>query len=402
MLDVYVNRVNLEGPMKEVEVPQTDFQFWPCPICQTEKDSILISEVRSGDTTSMESAYCLRCEHRYFRKAPSAAWLNRYYAEEFDTGHTGLTGPPSGLKAAIKRLPGTEAAWWKLAQTLGRELPGLRQMRAFLEGIVATDGGYYLRRSDIRKVLEVGCGYGGKLNMFRRLGYETYGVEASRLRADECRRQGLNVFDCPVTHLGPVRQYGPYDFVYSIHVLEHIGDVSDHLAQLSGLLREGGMLYIQVPNLWLGETLFMQSHAAIHCHTFSSHSLTQLMHKHGFTPVRLQADNNLHILASKTPPCGPQPSWKDSAALGQLLECLSWAGNAEGGRYRISFDHAHVQVNRVDDDKVVYKRDPFLSIQKTPYRHTVEFSLGASGESASFPVRFLYERTQPPVWAKKQ
>ncbi len=74
----------------------------------------------------------------------------------------------------------------------------------------------------------------------------------------------------------------------------------DILHSFPSLIRDGGMLYVQVPNLWLGETLFMQSHAAIHCHTFSLHSLAELMKQNGFIPVRVQADNNLHILASKT------------------------------------------------------------------------------------------------------
>jgi 2-polyprenyl-3-methyl-5-hydroxy-6-metoxy-1,4-benzoquinol methylase len=402
MIDLHVTRVGLEGPMTEVEVAQSDFQLWPCPICQMEKESILVSEVRAGEFTSMESAYCTRCEHRYFRKMPSVRWMDRYYAEEFDAGQTSLTKPQHNLRASIKRWPGADTAWGKLSKALKREEPGLRQLRAFLEGIIETNGSYYQRRPDIRKVLEIGCGYGGKLTMFRRLGYETYGVEAGRLRAEECRRQGLKVFDCPVTDLGPVHQYGPYDFAYSIHVLEHIADISGHFAQLSKLIRDGGMLYVQVPNLWLGETLFMQSHAAIHCHTFSLHSLAELMKKNGFTPVRVQADNNLHILASKTKPSGPQPGWKDSASHEQLLECLSMASVCNGCHYRLSFDHAQVQVRRVDNGELVYKRDPCFAIQETPYSHSVEFSLGTSVESVSFPVRFIYDRAQPPVWVKRQ
>jgi SAM-dependent methyltransferase len=402
MIDLHVIHVGLKGPMVEVNVPQHDFQFQSCPICRTEADSILLAEVRAGDATSMESAYCTRCEHRYFRKMPGVTWLDRYYAEEFDAGQTGLTNSPHTIKAVLKRLPGFDAAWGRLSKAIKRESPGLRQIRAFLEGIIDTNEGYYLPRSDIRKVLEVGCGYGGKLTLFKRLGYETFGVEASRLRAEVCRRQGLTVFDCPVTNLEPVRQYGPYDFAYSTHVLEHIGDVSQHLAQLAALIRDGGMLYIQVPNLWLGEMLFMQSHAAVHCHTFSLHSLATLMRRHGFSPVRIQADNNLHVLACKRPDCAPQPGWEKSAGHEQLLECLSWAGTADGSRYRISFDHAHAEVRRMGDDELLYRRDPVFSIQKTPYRHSVEFSLREPNEPPSFPVRFLYDRTEPPVWVKRQ
>jgi hypothetical protein len=162
------------------------------------------------------------------------------------------------------------------------------------------------------------------------------------------------------------------------------------------------MLYVQVPNLWLGETLFIQSHAAVHCHTFSLHSLAELMKKNGFTPVRVQAGSNLHILASKTNPSGPQPGWKDSASHEQLLECLSRSRIREGCSYRLSFDHAQVQVMCIENEELVYKRDPCFAIQATPYSHTVEFSLGSPVESVSFPVRFIYDRDQPPVWIKRQ
>jgi 2-polyprenyl-3-methyl-5-hydroxy-6-metoxy-1,4-benzoquinol methylase len=402
MIDLEITRVKLDGPMAEVQVPQEQYQHCLCPICLKEDDSILISEVRAGNLTSMESAYCTSCEHRYFRKMPRIEWLNRYYAERFDAGQTELTKPRRSLSASLRKVPAIDTAFGKIANALRREQPALRQLRAFLEGIVETNGTYYLKRADIHKVLEVGCGYGAKLAMFRRAGYQAYGVEASRQRAEDCRRQGLNVFDCPVTNLDPVLSEGPFDLVYSIHVLEHIADISAHLGQVSKLIREGGILYIQVPNLWRGETLFMQSHAAIHCHTFSLHSLATLMRKHGFTPVRVQADNNLHILASKAPGLGSEPRWTNTAAHEQLLECLLQSRLHEETRYRVTFDHSRVEVRRLDIDQIIYRREVCFAVQGTPYSHCVEFSTRVGAESVSFPVRFLYSEVAPPLWVKSQ
>lgn len=42
-----------------------------CPICGRADESVLLAEVWSAGRTSLESAYCSRCEHRYFRKLPS-------------------------------------------------------------------------------------------------------------------------------------------------------------------------------------------------------------------------------------------------------------------------------------------------------------------------------------------
>lgn len=402
MIDVHVSKVDLGGPMEQVYLERSDFEALKCPICKDDSASALIAEVRAGIETSMESVYCRECEHRYFRKMPSLDWLERYYAEEFDCGKDSLIRPPMDIKTALKSLPGIEGSWNWASKILRRENVALRQMRAFLEGVTESNGSYYLQRPDVRKVLEIGCGYGSKLEMFRSMGYETVGIEASRLRAMACLQKGLRVFDGSVTDLGPVHELAPYDFIYSIHVLEHIGDVSGHFAQLSKLIRDGGFVYIQVPNLWLGEMFFMQSHAPIHCHTFSLHSLSQLMIQHGFMPIRVQADYNLHVLACKTAPSQSMPLWSRSAPPSSLLECLSWAQSENVSSYRISFDHAQVEVKRLEDGQTVYKRNTFFKVQELPYVHSVNFSLEVPDGKLDFPVRFLYQEHRPPVWVKRQ
>lgn len=404
MIDLHIIRAQLGGPLKEVLLDQAHFQSWVCPICRSEQDSLLLAEVRSGNVTSMESAFCVKCEHRYFRKMPTLEWLEQYYKEEFDAGTTPSTNLPFDLsiKAAFKKLPGVERSWRWTSKVLKRENVALRHMRAFLEGVTESNGGYYLPRPDVRKVLEIGCGYGSKLEMFRSMGYETVGIEANRPRAMACRQKGLRVFDGSVTDLSPVHELAPYDFIYSIHVLEHIGDVSGHFSQLSKLIQNGGFIYIQVPNLWLGEMFFMQSHAPIHCHTFSLHSLSQLMVKHGFVPVRVEADFNLHVLACKTAPSQTLPLWNNSAPPSSILECLSWGRSREDATYRMSFDHAQVEVTCLEDNQTVYKRNTFFQVQELPYRHHVEFSLRVPDGKMDFPVRFLYEGKRPPVWVKRQ
>lgn len=402
MIDILVSKTRLGGPMTQVFLEGGEFQSLKCPICQDDSASILLAEVRAGNLTSMESAYCRSCEHRYFRKMPGLTWLNRYYAEEFDGGRQPSGSVVQRFKQAVKSLPGVEAVWKQVCDTIGREHRGLRQLRAFLEGVVESDGNYFLARPDIRKVLEIGCGYGSRLALFRRLGYDTLGVEANRMRALACRNQGLKVFDCSVNDLGPICKFAPYDFAYSVHVLEHMSDVPGHFAQLSKLVRERGFVYIQVPNLWSGEMFVMQSHMPVHCHTFSAHSLCQLMMQHGFSPVRIQADYNLHVLATKVQPNEGLPLWKEAAPPAYLLEWLSGAQLGGPSRYRLLFDHAQIELKRLEDSQTVYKRNTFFRVQELPYRHSVEFSFRVPDGKIDFPVRFLYEGDRPPVWVKRQ
>lgn len=407
MIDVLVSMADPQGAMVQVFLDQEDFIYRVCPICVDDQESILLSEIKAASSTSLESAYCKRCEHRYFRKLPTSKWLGQYYAEEWDKGvsKSPMSQSPDLLqrmKRVLKRIPGVEMAWRLTGGRAKAEDKNLKQLRSFLEGVVESNGSYYLPHRDIRRVLEIGCGYGGRLTMFQRMGLETFGLEANRWRVLSCRKQGLEVFYCPTDDLGRAGDFGPYDFVYSVHVMEHIADVFAHFRQLAGVLREGGFVYIQVPNLWSGEIFFMQSHAAVHCHSFSLHSLVRLMTQSGFTPIRVQADNNLHVLACKSPPTEAHPAWRESASPRHLLECFSGMGRDDTSKFRISFDHARVEIMRLDDNRIMYKRNPFFNIQELPFRHRLEFRVRISEEGVNFPVRFLYEYEKPPVWIKRQ
>lgn len=403
MIDIFVSEARPGGAMAQVFLEGVDFESRKCPICLSDSASMLLAEVRAGDSTSMESAYCGRCEHRYFRKMPGATWLNQYYAEEFDSGSEQRVSIVQRVKRAAKSQPGIEFARKQMSAVVGREHRGLRQLRAFLEGVIESDGSFFLARSDVRKVLEIGCGYGNRLAFFRGMGYETVGVEANRTRALACREQRLKVFDCHVDDLGSIREFGPYDFAYSVHVLEHMRDVSGHFSQLSKLVREGGFIYIQVPNLSSGENFVMQSHMPVHCHTFTAHSLCRLMMQHGFSPVRILTDYNVHVLATKAQSNEGISIQKETAPPAFLLEwLLSAAQSGSDSTYRLLFDHAQAEVKRLEDNQLVYKRNTFFKVQELPFRHSVEFSLKAPDGNIDFPVRFLYKGNRPPVWVKRQ
>ena len=55
-------------------------------------------------------------------------------------------------------------------------------MFPFLTGVVESTGFYQLQ-PDVNKILEVGCGYGTDLDVFRKKGFTAVGTEASPARA---------------------------------------------------------------------------------------------------------------------------------------------------------------------------------------------------------------------------
>jgi cyclopropane-fatty-acyl-phospholipid synthase len=107
-----------------------------------------------------------------------------------------------------------------------------------------------------RRVLDLGCGWGGLLAYIRRLGATGIGVTLSSAQVAACRRHGLDV------HLYDAREvtrdsFGPFDAVASLGAFEHFCSPEDYRAgrqeeiygglfeRVAGILPEKGRFYLQ-------------------------------------------------------------------------------------------------------------------------------------------------------------
>ncbi len=107
-----------------------------------------------------------------------------------------------------------------------------------------------------RRVLDLGCGWGGLLNYIRSKGATGVGVTLSEAQRASCRRHGLDV------HLYDAREvtretFGQFDAVVSLGAFEHFCSPEDYedgrqediyrrlFANVAGLLPEKGRFYLQ-------------------------------------------------------------------------------------------------------------------------------------------------------------
>ncbi len=107
-----------------------------------------------------------------------------------------------------------------------------------------------------RRVLDLGCGWGGLLNYIRERGATGVGVTLSSAQATACRRHGLDV------HLHDARTvtrqaFGAFDAVASLGAFEHFCSPQDHAAgrqepiyrglfeRVAEVLPTGGRFYLQ-------------------------------------------------------------------------------------------------------------------------------------------------------------
>ncbi|MDO5510607.1 MAG: class I SAM-dependent methyltransferase [Weeksellaceae bacterium] len=94
------------------------------------------------------------------------------------------------------------------------------------------------------KLLDYGCGKGDFVHYMQGKGYSAYGYEpnikAADLAQDAVGESILQWQDLP--------RQAPYDAICLWHVLEHIPDLEEKFTQLLSWLKEGGWLFVALPN----------------------------------------------------------------------------------------------------------------------------------------------------------
>jgi cyclopropane-fatty-acyl-phospholipid synthase len=107
-----------------------------------------------------------------------------------------------------------------------------------------------------RRVLDVGCGWGGLLNYVRGVGAQGLGVTLSSAQAAACRRHGLDVHIHDARTVAP-ETFGAFDAAASLGAFEHFCSPQDYVAgrqdqiyrqffeRVGRLLPNGGRFYLQ-------------------------------------------------------------------------------------------------------------------------------------------------------------
>ncbi|MEZ4415146.1 MAG: class I SAM-dependent methyltransferase [Gemmatimonadota bacterium] len=158
---------------------------------------------------------------------------------------------------------------------------GVERYRARARGVAAQAQG--------SRVLDVGCGTGGFLAALGELGWEGIGIERSPDAVRAARAKGLTVQECTLDD-ARIEQHS-FDLVTMLHVLEHLPDPASALERISGALRRGGTLWVEVPNreAWAaGVWPPAQRHVfdlPHHLHHFSASSLQRLLRETGYVGV---------------------------------------------------------------------------------------------------------------------
>jgi 2-polyprenyl-3-methyl-5-hydroxy-6-metoxy-1,4-benzoquinol methylase len=280
--------------------------FWPdnelellghCPVCRSKQRELLHAGLRDRAFRVAPGAWtlyrCLGCQSGYLDPRPTVDSIGRAYTNYYthQTNDHPIVRRIGVLRTFLHdALNGYRNAVYGLNRQpslpLGRWLiPLLPPLKAAVDA----ECRHLPRPVSNGLVLDVGCGNGGFLCLAKEIGWQVYGIDMDPKAVEMARSRGLNVECGGIELLSHESQ--KYDVITLSHVIEHVHDPLDLLHQLYRLLKPGGVLWIETPNLRsLGYKYFKSSWRGLesprHLVLFDSISLIDILSKVGFISIK--------------------------------------------------------------------------------------------------------------------
>jgi SAM-dependent methyltransferase len=266
-----------------------------CNLCDTGKTDLLFSK-KDKFRISEDDFNVVRCKNCgliYVNPRPTQEEIAKFYPDTYSWKET--------LKAASffsRIIRKTERAY--RYHNLNYEVKKVLEVAKINSG----------------KVLDLGCGAGDRLDIFRQKGFDTHGVEISSAALYARDFFKLNVIQGDLYKASYPDDF--FDIVSVYNVLEHTHAPKDVLKALGRVTKDGGVLALQVPNSrCLQFKIFKKQWAACDvprdlCY-FNDGLLKKILADCGFQVLCVDHFSNWWhpptIVTSLFPGLDPQKSW---------------------------------------------------------------------------------------------
>lgn len=219
-----------------------------CPVCDYERIIFFCEKENS------QYARCERCQHAFLTGSADVKAYEEFYQTR--TSH----------HASEKKLD------WDYSDQK------LRYVYAPLLSALS-------RFSSPGKLVDVGCSNGAFVRAASKTGWDAVGVELEKASAETAIRNGVNVVNDDLVNVG--FSENSINCVTMWQLIEHIGDPTPLLKEITRILRPGGILAVSTPNIqsiaWtLLGARWRAVDPSVHLHLFSVKSLRLLFERHGF------------------------------------------------------------------------------------------------------------------------
>jgi len=191
---------------------------------------------------------CLGCSSGYLDPWPTPETLGMAYASYYT--HTTQTPPADGLMGRVRQRAANGYRNYRFgtqdqpaSAVLGRLVPVVLPQQS---ETIDAESRHLPPAKPGDRLLDVGCGNGQFLDFARRAGWAVTGVDLDEKAVEAARSRGLDVRHGGIEVLEGVEQF---DGITMGHVIEHVYDPRGLLAKVFALLKPGGWVWIDTPNL---------------------------------------------------------------------------------------------------------------------------------------------------------
>jgi 2-polyprenyl-3-methyl-5-hydroxy-6-metoxy-1,4-benzoquinol methylase len=239
-----------------------------CNLCGSTRSRVIATGADREYHTSKDEfsfARCADCNLVYLNPRPVAAELPRIYPATY---HSYILDRASGSRGSfITRM---------------RQRAAARRFRPVMK---------HLRGLETIDLLDVGCGNGWMLQLFKSLDPDrvrTFGVEISEPVCDTARKLGHTVY---CGRFEDVNLDRTFEVVNLTHVIEHVSDPRLVVRKAFNALKPGGLLVLETPNVGAVEwPLFKDGawgayHIPRHWYLFDRATIRQLGEAEGFAMI---------------------------------------------------------------------------------------------------------------------
>jgi 2-polyprenyl-3-methyl-5-hydroxy-6-metoxy-1,4-benzoquinol methylase len=175
------------------------------------------------------------------------------------------------------------------------------------------------------RVLEVGSGDGAILSLLKDLGTRPTGLDPdAEAAAFASRKLRVDVLagEFETADFSGRR----FDAVVMIHLIEHLYEPVEALVRARRLLRPGGTLFLETPNILRPKVGPRRVFSYAHNYHFSPRTMARALHQAGFTTltVRIFNRDSFQVVARATPPAGSPPGTEPWQQVARTIALHPW------------------------------------------------------------------------------
>ena len=239
-----------------------------CPICN---GTDLQAYMQCTDFTYSKKTFnissCKACDFKFTNPRPSLNELGDYYQSEDYVSHSD-----------------TQVGLVNKLYHLVRKYTLIKKLQLVYRWV----GG--IKKGDNKQILDIGCGTGAFLNVCKNAGFQVTGIEPeTKAREYALSKYGLTISE---EHVLDTFESASFDVITLWHVLEHVPNLNERIAQIQRLLKPEGTLIVAVPNCSSYDAAHYKEYWAAydlprHLYHFTPTDISNLFDRHQMKVARI-------------------------------------------------------------------------------------------------------------------